>query len=634
MTLLRYTLHVPDYIINTGLSRPGHSDNMVIRGSDGLPMIPGTSVAGLFRAALRDLARLSGAASENHELWACHGAFVQDEPGSTLCGVNARLNAEPCLLCRLCGQVGGGQGALAFEDAVLPEAARQCLDNPDDQELRQAIRSAMSADRTHNQHDPHLRRGLEDHVYTTESLRPLGDRFVGRVNLWADAVPLTPRQVQLAVMALRAIKELGAKRRRGHGECTFEITDPVNWRELVEAGLTGCCPEPNYGTPANEPTPIIASDDATMIRLTVTLNGARRNLALAARQDAGNLTTSQDYISGRRVWGALASRYFAHGGGAAAHELFFSGTTRFGSCYPVQLPADPGAPTAPMPLSALTCRTHPGFGGAADPHGHGVFDSLLCRPPGECLRCGSPLERHQGYWVLESTPQRAVRPDKHRVTRTAVDDRGRAAQGQLFTTEEVSREQRFRGQVVLSRRVWEELQETTDIRPDVEFQAIIGAGTPADITLQETSDCEWDTYLGSFGSRWDTPPEEDVFFLTLMSDTILLDRLGEPLLALTAEWLAAQLGDGIELELRNAVQDVCAVDGWHGRWRLPMARDWALMAGSAYAFDWRAEQPDNISPALRRLEETGIGVRRAEGFGQVLINSPFHRPVHAEEGHA
>lgn len=66
------------------------------------------------------------------------------------------------------------------------------------------------------------------------------------------------------------------------------------------------------------------------------------------------------------------------------------------------------------------------------------------------------------------------------------------------------------------------------------------------------------------------------------------------------------------------------VTGWSGLWGLP--REDALAIGMGSVFVVRFEQEPDFG-ALLRLQEEGIGERKAEGFGRVTVADPFHWEV-------
>ncbi len=120
---------------------------------------------------------------------------------------------------------------------------------------------------------------------------------------------------------------------------------------------------------------------------------------------------------------------------------------------------------------------------------------------------------------------------------------------------------------------------------------------------------------------------DDVFYLavTLHSPTILCDPFKRYQKALDAVTLSTLVHT--EAHPFQSVYQSTAIQhirGWNELWGTPRASEYALEAGSTFLFSYH-EQPDSdLLQALFALEETGIGLRRAEGFGRISISDPFH----------
>lgn len=113
------------------------------------------------------------------------------------------------------------------------------------------------------------------------------------------------------------------------------------------------------------------------------------------------------------------------------------------------------------------------------------------------------------------------------------------------------------------------------------------------------------------------PGPGDYCTLTLTSDTLLRDNAGNPVTTLDSATLSAYLGTTVTLLPAPTFTAVTAVGGFNRTWHLPLVQQYALESGSVIAF-----QPDQplSEDQIRRLEQQGIGERRAEGFGQVVWN--------------
>jgi CRISPR-associated protein Csx10 len=107
----------------------------------------------------------------------------------------------------------------------------------------------------------------------------------------------------------------------------------------------------------------------------------------------------------------------------------------------------------------------------------------------------------------------------------------------------------------------------------------------------------------------------NTFTLTLLSPAIVRDENGQTSLEI-APALTARLGT---LTIDDCQRQSEIVGGFNRQWGLPLPQVTAISAGSVFTITANV-----TADKLLELEETGIGERRAEGFGRVVIN--LHLP--------
>jgi CRISPR-associated Csx10 family RAMP protein len=92
--------------------------------------------------------------------------------------------------------------------------------------------------------------------------------------------------------------------------------------------------------------------------------------------------------------------------------------------------------------------------------------------------------------------------------------------------------------------------------------------------------------------------------------------------------------DGGQVRCLAAVTGHERVRGWNAAHGLPRQDEWAVARGAVYAylFEGDADARDRFQKRLNRLEHDGVGLRRNEGFGSVVISDEFHRIYHRQEG--
>ena len=107
----------------------------------------------------------------------------------------------------------------------------------------------------------------------------------------------------------------------------------------------------------------------------------------------------------------------------------------------------------------------------------------------------------------------------------------------------------------------------------------------------------------------------DSFTLTLLSPAIVRDENGQPALDISTA-LNARLG--VEVKVEETYQRAEIVGGFNRTWGLPLPQVTAIAAGSFFEVKASVDAGE-----LAKLQETGIGERRAEGFGRVAVNLPL-----------
>ena len=118
------------------------------------------------------------------------------------------------------------------------------------------------------------------------------------------------------------------------------------------------------------------------------------------------------------------------------------------------------------------------------------------------------------------------------------------------------------------------------------------------------------------------------FALTLHSPVILHDELLRYRGTIDGATLAQELGASEEIpqfHLLYQSADVKRVSGWQELWGTPRTNEYALDSGSVFLFSSPQEADDSWLRPLFELEQRGLGRRRAEGYGRILISDPFHR---------
>ena len=130
-------------------------------------------------------------------------------------------------------------------------------------------------------------------------------------------------------------------------------------------------------------------------------------------------------------------------------------------------------------------------------------------------------------------------------------------------------------------------------------------------------------------SRWggqEAEPAHQYFVVTLQSDAVLSvdDWWPDVRLSEAALWRACgETGQPpADLRLARCYTTPVTRSGFQAAWGLPKETDLAVQAGAVFLYE--VGDLDGWAVRLQRLEDAGVGRRRAEGFGQVRACDPFH----------
>jgi CRISPR-associated protein Csx10 len=119
------------------------------------------------------------------------------------------------------------------------------------------------------------------------------------------------------------------------------------------------------------------------------------------------------------------------------------------------------------------------------------------------------------------------------------------------------------------------------------------------------------------------------FALTLHSPMILRDKFQRYCGVVDKETLAEIIDLSVDdvLPIYHAAR-LEHITGWQELWGTPRFKEHAIATGSVFLFGLSCEPNATLWHKLFTLEEEGMGERRADGFGRVMLSDPFHQ----EEG--
>lgn len=576
-----------DWHVGAGAGQPGHIDRLIRRHpADDLPYLPGKTLTGIWRDACEQVAAgLDDSRDDGPwSAWvdALFGGmdYRPDRDGSTALDSRPRSPPRPALLEVRPGRLSEELRLILVAQPALAEALVF---------LKPGVRIGNHgvADEANLRFEEVVRAGTD--LQAAVRLAPLeaaqGDRALAL--LWAGA---------------QVVRRLGGKRRRGLGACRWDLEggpEQSTALALLEQE-PGPAPQPQsleLGRFTKE-----HADDATATWHRIILDLELLSPVIAYDGTVGNVVESRDYIPGTYLLAAL-NRRLRTLLGERAFASVASAHVRVLNAYPV-VGSERGLP---VPLAFH----HEKEAGGLDKDGP-IYNGLEYPNMG-----GKPqLKQHRGGYVNggQGTQRPAFYHDEPMaVTHGTIDDRVQrptADVGGVYTLRALRPGARLRGELWLWGKApgqdWiDELGGEYRIgkaKKD-DYGRVRIRATSAELTTTPSTGCRLDLWL--------------------IAPLLLRDSRLRPTTDL--EVLQRDLSDRIGVELTLGDRQHVRTDrseGWHLRWGLPRPSYVGLAPGTCLSFRTAAD----IDPAkLAALEHSGLGERRAEGFGEVRVNPPLLR---------
>jgi CRISPR-associated protein Csx10 len=413
---------------------------------------------------------------------------------------------------------------------------------------------------------------------------------------------------------------------------------------------------------------------------------------LAIRSDhAPGGATASKYILGTSFIGALTDLYRSLYADSEQMEafapLFLSEQVRYPNLYPARFRDDglqnqTTVPVSPLPVTAQSCKRHPGFHFPDDEENdaHGVRDALLdwalfkltsadkqpqdnAQPlkilqEGRDCRCGEAMDHYNnGYYRrsnVEPHQMIAAQVEGHTrlQTHTGIHRASGTVQESILYNRQVFEEgMQFWGDLLVPATLFAPL---TSFLREIGSKGLLRLGTGrtrgmGKVTLAFKEPDEQET-LSTFKQRLDalndafhkrakdlnlSVPGDYFFALTLHAPLILRDDFLRYRSVIDAATLMQILKEYCEEDVPELQDVYCAsrvrrVSGWQELWGTPRTNEYAIESGSVFLFSCASPPSDALLKALFTLEEQGIGKRRAEGFGRIRVSDEFHQQVEQE----
>lgn len=608
-----------DWHIGSGAGQPGNIDRLVKRDAANLPFIPAKTLTGIWRDACEQVAwGLDGGGTNNgwqkwvNYLFGDQPALPQEDGNSPL----PEDIKQPIA------------AALSVRKAELPETLRNALTG------KELLKEALTFIKPGISIDPTTGCTKTDFLRFEEVVRS-GSLLEATCTL--DESQLCPEQLLLAQALLAAgaafVERLGAKRRRGVGRCKItlegQMDSAIKWLEnFIKIKQEQVLPKLPEIQKQELPKPPEIKVDNSQIDLQsvqthsdwyyVDLVLQLQLPLLIHKRTVGNVVETLDYLPGTHLLPILSKELrqsnpnigeaISQGNLLVTHAFLEVGEVR----------------GRPVPLGLFSEKLN-----------KDQFYNLLQVSPSEI----KPQIKgsRSGYvgaiddFVDESDDfvKLGIKTvNKEVATHNTVDDkvqRPTERVGGVYSYEALSPGTKLRAQL----RVRGKLAENLDWLQSLNGTYRIGRANKDDYGLVDLKVEGELTSCSKEKNKEKNVEETQSLIVWLLSDVLLRDKRLRSSASLTdfKELLEKELKvdlkerDPSESDKLSVIARQSRTESWHNKWALPRPSLVGLAAGTCIVYEVSGGKLDPL--ILGALEASGIGERRAEGYGQLCFNDPL-----------
>ena len=224
------------------------------------------------------------------------------------------------------------------------------------------------------------------------------------------------------------------------------------------------------------------------------------------------------------------------------------------------------------------------------------------------------------FWAKEGGVVKLYK-EKRRINIHNFRDRkkGRSTdnQGELFRYEALDAGQTFQSIILCEDDDVETIQNLL-VEPNIWFGGSQSAGYgQTKIIPPQQSSTNW----SEIGIPAEDRENDEVLSITLLSDTLLRNDQGQPVA--DPSLIKQAIEDVLNITLPQPkpggiFTSSTLIGGFNRKWGLPLPQVPVLTAGSVIVFE--GEDIEITSEQIQRLEASGIGERREDGFGRIAVN--------------
>lgn len=196
--------------------------------------------------------------------------------------------------------------------------------------------------------------------------------------------------------------------------------------------------------------------------------------------------------------------------------------------------------------------------------------------------------------------------------------------GQMFRYEAIERGQVFTGFIQCEQKFAWDFVKLLD-KKDFYIGGSKGSGYGKCKVVSEPQIIDAEDYYSLLGVKKDA--YQGTLNIYALSDLILYNEYGMVANSISESFLQEVLGLE-EVTLKKAFVTTGITSGYNHKHKAHSVQQTSVRAGSVYQYSYTGAINKE---AVRRLEEAGVGLRKTEGYGCILIHPDFHQTIRVEE---